>query len=99
MSLSPTVVKSRGVGDPAYILATVNELVYGYHAIFIFIHLLLEREDRKDEQNKHTEAGRGPINTEKKNKQRHLPGRILLHADEASPLSGRDMCIFPSCRR
>lgn len=57
----PTVVKSLGVGDPAYILATVNELVYGYHTVFIFIHLLLEREDIKDEQNKHTKGGRGLI--------------------------------------
>lgn len=29
----------------------------------------------------------------------HLPERILLHADEASPLWGQGMCIFPSCRR
>lgn len=29
----------------------------------------------------------------------HLPERILLRADEASPLWGQGMCIFPSCRR
>lgn len=29
----------------------------------------------------------------------HLPERKLLRADEASPLWGRGMCTFPSCRR
>lgn len=37
-------------GYPAYILAAVDELVYGYHPIFILIHLLLEPEGRKDEE-------------------------------------------------
>lgn len=35
---------------PAYILAAVDELIYGHHSIFVLIHLLLERrEDEKDE--------------------------------------------------
>lgn len=36
-------------GSPAYILAAVDELVYGYHSVFILIHLLLQADRRKDE--------------------------------------------------
>lgn len=46
MQSAATVVKDDASGYPAYILAAVDELVYGYHSIFILIHLLLGR--RKD---------------------------------------------------
>lgn len=35
-------------GDRPYVLATVDELVYGYHAVFVLIHLLLEADKRRD---------------------------------------------------
>lgn len=46
MQSAATVVKDDASGYPAYILAAVDELVYGYHSVFILIHLLLGR--RKD---------------------------------------------------
>lgn len=30
----------------SYVLAAVDELVYGHHAVFVLVHLLLETEDR-----------------------------------------------------
>lgn len=33
---------------PAYVLAAVDELVYGHHAVFVLVHLLLETQTDKD---------------------------------------------------
>lgn len=46
MQRVPTVVKKKkdASGYPAYILAAVDELVYGYHSVLIFIHLLLGKK-------------------------------------------------------
>lgn len=46
----PTVGERDVSGCPAYILAAVDELVYGHHPVFIFIHLLLERGKDNDEE-------------------------------------------------
>lgn len=46
----PAVVRSGVSGYPAYVLAAVDKLVYGYHAIFILIHLLLETQGGKREK-------------------------------------------------
>lgn len=87
-------------GCPAYILAAVDELVYGHHPVFIFIHLLLERGKDNDEEGFSKASLLWLTATERRAlPTAHLPERILLHADEASPLWGRGMCIFPSCRR
>lgn len=36
-------------GRASYILAAVDELVYGHHAVLVLVHLLLETEHRTDE--------------------------------------------------
>lgn len=89
-----TAVRSWCVGDPAYILATVDELVYGYHSIFILIHLLLETE-----KSKWRRFSVASWTEQWLLSATNLPERILLRADEASPLWGQGMCISPSCRR
>lgn len=96
----PTVGERDVSGCPAYILAAVDELVYGHHPVFIFIHLLLERGKDNDEEGFSKASLLWLTVTERRAlPTTHLPERILLHADEASPLWGRGMCIFPSCRR
>lgn len=50
----PAVLRAGVSGYPAYILAAVDELVYGYHSIFILIHLLLETEGRRGEKDEQT---------------------------------------------
>lgn len=44
----PAAVRADVLGDRPYVLATVDELVYGYHAVFVLIHLLLEADKRRD---------------------------------------------------
>lgn len=89
---------------PAYILAAVDELVYGYHAIFILIHLLLDTV-RKEIWKTNKEVLLKPYLLWLTNTElwmlptTHLPERKPLHADEASPLWGQGTCIFPSCHR
>lgn len=97
---APTVGERDVSGCPAYILAAVDELVYGHHPVFIFIHLLLERGKDNDEEGFSKASLLWLTVTERRAlPTTHLPERRLLHADEASPLWGRGMCIFPSCRR
>lgn len=48
--------KNKSVGDPAHILATVNELIYGYYSVFVLIHFLWETE-RKEKMEKQTKRG------------------------------------------
>lgn len=87
-------------GSPAYILAAVDELVYGYHSVFILIHLLLQADRRKDESQIKKVFLKPPhCDWQWTLPTTHLPEKTLLHADGASPLWGQGMCIFPSCRR
>lgn len=81
-------------GCPAYILAAVDEFVDGHHSVFVLIHLLLERK-------KKMKSGFWSRSTaaEMDGAARDSPGKTPLRADGASPLWGRGMCIFPSCRR
>lgn len=50
MQACTTVARADVAECPAYVLAAVDELVYGDHAVFILIHLLLGTERRTHEK-------------------------------------------------
>lgn len=68
-------------GCPAYILAAVDELVDGHHAVFVLVHLLLERKKKWKSGfcSRSAAADTDLAVTD-------LPGKTPPRADGASPL-------------
>lgn len=80
-------------GCPTHVLAAVDELVYGHHAVFVLIHLLLRENTGRlwgDLWGLFRSVG---------GRWAHSPGKTLQRAGAESPLWGWGMCISPSCHR